>query len=381
MAGGLILVSPDSDTTQAVRAALQSSHALPAGDVCHHLPDLVLRLQREPARLALVDLDPDPSQTLERLEPIIARFHGTRFVLLTSTEQETLLLEAMNIGARYCLPKHAIPSQLQDVLHRFAATGNGTAPSLGRAISVFSASGGCGATTVAINLAHEMQLATAQPTLLVDMDWHYGGVASYLDLKSRFGLGDVLANPDPLDAELIRSTAQPCPGSQRLFALLSPTSTDGRFGAPPHLDRLDTTVAVCQMAYPWTVIDAPRQSLTTMVDLASASELSILVFQLCVKDVRTARQMLAGLARHDIPADRVLLVANRYRRRRHWISLDQAIETLGGAPIAYVSNDYAATARAGNFGQTIEQAARRSAIRKDLKRLITEYVLAAQTSA
>ncbi len=67
----------------------------------------------------------------------------------------------MQAGARHFLRKSAIQTELDPVLEHLLSHGPQESTRLGVVLSVFSCSGGCGATTVAINLANELRLARA----------------------------------------------------------------------------------------------------------------------------------------------------------------------------------------------------------------------------
>src|SRR6185312_6715325 len=101
--------------------------------------------------------------------PLARWFPDTRFIVLSTAMGNELLLDAMKAGARHFLLKAAIVAELHDVLKRLSSD---SAPSsTGAAVTILSAGGGCGATTVAVNLAAELQLrgeaGHADPALVV----------------------------------------------------------------------------------------------------------------------------------------------------------------------------------------------------------------------
>ena len=93
------------------------------------------------------------------------------------------------------------------VLDRLTAPDIHAAGPSGEVMTVISASGGCGATTIAVNLADEIAQKQKQPTLIWDLDTAYGAVASYLGLTPRYGADHVLHYGGDIDAQLIKSTA------------------------------------------------------------------------------------------------------------------------------------------------------------------------------
>lgn len=172
----VILVTNESETAEAVSVALGSESRISLSGVCANLSALVPHLKKTTVSAALIDISGQPAQMLKKLNPIIRRFYETHFIMLNDELQNDLILEAMKAGARYFLPKESISDTLLHVLQTFLADKASRETSHRGIVTTFlSASGGCGSTTLAVNLANELQLLNARPTLLMDLDTAYGG--------------------------------------------------------------------------------------------------------------------------------------------------------------------------------------------------------------
>jgi pilus assembly protein CpaE len=366
--GNVILMTPDPSLVSAIARSFQGNgYALdPARTVTVH--DLLVHLNRSGAPLVLVDLDPSPQEVLVQLEKITSRFASTRFIALAENVNSDLLVDAMGAGLRRVIHKRAMETELHGALDRLAAHVGHSAGTEGDILTILSASGGCGATTIAINLAEEWSAQKqGKPTLLIDMDNSYGAMTTYLGLEPHYGLDQVLGYSGAIDPQLIASTATSC--SQALHVLASPVSIRFARPEPLKLSRLDEALRCTRRAYRQAIIDAPRISMESAAMLAGASTRTLLVFQLTVKDVRTARLMMEALGEWGVPRSAILPVANRHARRQ-MIGLDDARRALGGIEIVSIRNDYAATITGVNYGQTLSQAAPRSALRRDLQELL-----------
>ncbi|WP_428940327.1 AAA family ATPase [Fontivita pretiosa] len=339
--------------------------------------DLLAHLSRSSAAMpvVLVDLDPLPRQILSDLERVVARFPGSRFVGLADQLSSELLLESMQAGLRRVVSKRTMHSELHAVLDRLmgGASSGGTAQ--GELLTILSASGGCGATTLAVNLAHELarqpSATGGQRALLIDMDCHYGAMATYLGLEPRYGLEQILNYSGPIDTDLLSTTASAW--GDELHVLASPASIRFCKPEPLNIERLEQALRCARQAYRHTIVDAPRVGMEVASILAAASTRTLVVFQLTVKDIRIARQMLDALVEWGVPPGNVLPVANRCARRQ-MISLDDASKALGGVRIACVRNDWSAAIAGLNYGQTLAQAAPRSVLRKDLQELLETLI-------
>lgn len=353
------------DTADAVTATIGSDNQADELHVCPQLDELVVSLERDPASAALIDLDPDPEQLLTQLEPIITRFDQTRFVVISDRVDQDMVFEAMHVGARHCLPKEMIGSELNRVLHRLTSNGSSNGYHRGKLITVLCSSGGCGATTIAVNLANELAIADAKPALLVDLDNHFGSVATYLGVNGEYSLADVLDYSGDIDGQLITSTALAY--DDQLQVLINPVTVNPTEPAPLQLDQFDLAIDACRKAYPWTVVDAPRAPIEVNAHLGGASRKVLIVSQLRVKDIRVARSMEWALMDHGVARDRIVHVINRYARRHHTLELDDARRALGDVQIQLIRNDFKSAIESYDFGKPLAQIHGRSVLRKDIQ--------------
>ncbi len=364
----VLLMTPDSSVAAAVNTALQSNGHVVLGSPLRDLRDLAAQLGKTPTSIVLVDLDPSPQQMLPNLERMVGRFPASRFVALSTAFDNDLLLEAMQTGVRRVVAKQTLGTELSGVLNRLSATENALESSRGNAMTILAASGGCGATTLAVNIAQEIALRDKEPTLLIDLDSHYGALASYLGLSPRYAADHVLNFSDEIDGQLIRSTSTA--HSDRLHLLASPASTNFAGIEPLKFNRLDQAMEAARHAYRNIVIDAPRVPMDVAATLASASNCSLLVFQLTVKDLRCARAMLDALRERGVDSASVIPIANRYVKRQ-MIGLEEARKALGDIEVLPIRNDYSAAISGLNYGQPLSEAGARSSIRRDLQDLLT----------
>ncbi len=367
----LMLVSPLKETGAAVFSALESNDRLRQGEDCRNLTDQVPHLESEAAPAVLLDINPEPTRVLTALGPISERFSNTRFIVLSDSLNSDLMLAAMQAGARHFMLKRDLDSELGGVLKRLVTDGTAASPTSSFVATVFSVSGGCGATTVAINLANELHLLASKPALLVDLDCSYGGAGTYLGLSGDYGIADVLDRNGELDPQLIRSTAREY--SPGLRMLINPMTVNPE--EPGSLDyaQLQSAIGVCRRSYEFTVIDAPRVPMDTAAQLAGASDVTLLVLQMTVKDLAMARSMLRALRGRGVSDDSLTIVVNRYQRRRHMLTFEDARKTLGDVPLTTLSTDYNNAIKGLNYGQPLAEAASRSVLRRELRDLSTKY--------
>jgi len=376
----VLLMTEELATVTAVSAALETNGKLDPRDVCRDMGTLTSRLEREEIPAVLVDIDTQPQQMISAIEPLARRFGQTRFVVLSQKLDSSLLLEAMQAGARHYMIKQSVVSDLQGVLHRLCPPS--AQSKRGGAVTILSAGGGCGATTIAVNLAAEIPLAGELPypssSLIVDFDQAYGSVGTYLGVDADYGVFDLLGRDGHLDAQLITSATVAQPGQPPAIVSV-PRAHLGEAVYNPEARRVGQFLDACKIGHAWTIVDAARVSMPVAAALAGESDVTLLVMQLVLKDIRMAHAMLQSLVRTGVPAASVQLVVNRYRRRGSFISLDEAREAMkltGSTELICLSNDYQPVCEAVNLGKPLAQVAPRSDFRKDLQKLAGKIVAA-----
>ncbi len=363
------MIGRDEGVCMAVRRVLEAEGLLETVRTSPALEPVLPELGRGDDEIVIIDLDPSPMQCLHAMESVVLHLPQTRFVALSEHTDSNLVMEAMNVGIRHFIDKATLGKELSRIIRRIHGTMAGQPTLAGHVVTVLSAGGGCGATTLAVNLAAELPRDADQPSLLIDLDNAYGTIASYLGLSGRYGLSEVLAfdTAGPIDPQLISTTALKY--SDRLHALINPVSMNFVDPAPLCYDRLEPAINACKQAYPWVVVDAPRVPIQLAVRLAHLSRFTLIVGQLSVKDIHASRAIHGALIQHGVAPGSIHHVINRYRSRHNLLSLDKARQALGDDDLQVVKNDFSSAIESINLGQTLAQCAPRCGARRDIQSL------------
>lgn len=125
----------------------------------------------------------------------------------------------------------------------------------GQLITLFSAKGGCGKTTVATNLAAVLHAEGRKRVCLVDLDLEFGDVASMLGLRADRSLTDLLDDDGPLAPDRIPALMTPFrPG---LDCLLAPAGPGESQRVPVSL--IVELLAVLPTLYDYVIVDTPSR--------------------------------------------------------------------------------------------------------------------------
>lgn len=280
-----------------------------------------------------------PEAPIDEALRLAARFDLERpdvSVVLVAEPSARVWAAALRAGARDVLPPDAGDDEMHAVLVRArqsSAARRRTALAVladserrSRLIAVASPKGGSGKTTVATNLAVGLARVAPQATVLVDLDLHFGDVATALGLVPEHDMADTLGAVTSGDALELKTYLTRHPAG--LYVLGAPDS-------PIEADRI-TGVHVTQLLellsaeFRYVVADtAPGLSEHTLAALEQAREW-VLVCSMDVPCVRGLRRELETLAEVKVAAEEQYLVVN-VADTRAGLTLDDVERTLGRA--------------------------------------------------
>jgi pilus assembly protein CpaE len=336
--------------------------------ICKEVSELRSYLSNKKVQAVVVDIDPDPSRFLYALAAVLTAYPEIYVVVVCSHFTKKLALEAMQAGVRHFLEKKTIESdltqELQQLIHGVAKKEAGFGS---KVITILSAGGGCGATTVAVNLASELQLLTSKPVLLIDFDSCYGTVSTYLGIKSQYGIADVLAHKGLIDQHLIQSSAYNY--MENFHVLPSPAGIESPRAKSLQFENLTGVLEACREVYRYTVIDAPRMPESDVADLAGSSDVVLVVFQLTVKDLNFARSMVLSLTKSGIASEKIMSLANRVNKRGPLVRFEDGKKAVGLKSCLAVRSDWRKAMKSVNNAQPLAQVVQKSGLRNDFRKL------------
>jgi pilus assembly protein CpaE len=161
----------------------------------------------------------------------------------------------------------------------------------GQVVSVLSAKGGCGKTTVATNLAVVLHAGGARRVCLLDLDLAFGDVASSLKLEPVRTLADAGSSDCTLDAAAVsRLTVQFRPGLDCILAPVGPGEAE-----QVAAELIVELLAVLPSIYDYIVVDTPAQIAGVVLAALDCSDHLVLVTTPVLRDLKNVRQTLDTL--------------------------------------------------------------------------------------
>jgi pilus assembly protein CpaE len=269
-------------------------------------------------QVLLVDVPPrNPSPTLAVIERLHGEFSQAAIFACGDMIKRQVIVEAMRAGACEFLDRPPSTHSLLEAFSRLSAARRKAPddPNRGRVITVVNAKGGCGATTVAVNLAVALN-DTHGNALLVDLA-PIGHAALHLNAKPNFGVLDALQNCHRLDSSLLDGFVTRCDSGIHLLAA-PPVPTPLK----PAEDEVARLFDLTASHYKYVVVDVSSRldPLVRMVCGLSDTILMIAETDMIALLWNAARvQSYLGEAS---ARDKVRLVLNRFRKTPEFSDAD-----------------------------------------------------------
>jgi len=271
---------------------------------------IIRQLQEIKPRVVLLSISPRSCVLgLRAIQLVRQKLPDSAVFVLGDTSQRQLIVEAMRAGADEFFESSPTTETLLEGFARLPKEpiAEPDDPAQGRIITVVNAKGGCGATTVAVNLAVALQ-AQHGNTLVVDLA-PIGHAALHLNVRPRFGLLNALENLYRVDRSLLEGLVTQCPSGVHLLA---GTETPTEMAASEeHLRRLFQPLATY---YRYVVVDASSRLDPIVRMVCDLSHTVLLVAEAGTVALLWSASRVRNYLTGDKPsADRVHLVLNRFR--------------------------------------------------------------------
>jgi pilus assembly protein CpaE len=293
--------------------------------------DLNSLLQAETARPDIIVIDVRGQNRLpSALAPLKRKHPSLNVILIASTIDGALMLEAMRAGVNECVAEPLAQADVTAAVNRLL--GQRAMAAAGPVFAFVGAKGGVGTTTMAVNVATSLASPSGGRALLIDLHLAYGDAAVLLGVGARFSIVDAVENLHRFDGAFFNSLLARTASGVDLLA-----SSDRPAAKPIDPKRLATVVEFAATQYPYTVLDVPRSDTTVLDSLDQAATIVVVANQE-LATVTNAGRMSAAL-RSRYRKAKVMTVINRSDRRSE-IGSQDIERAVGGAISFQVPSDY-----------------------------------------
>ncbi len=376
----VIAVASTEETRNMLTKQLQQLSFIKFDGVVTELSDAQSLWQKQKPDLLIIDLTDRELDACLFIEVINYNVESKTVVFGLHRELDpNIIVKAVSSGVKEFIQYPKDPAALEAAIEKhwnfhqkLALKQKGeTERDYGKVIPVFGSKGGVGASTVAVNLAHQLRLVTRKPVLIFDMDQVFGNTAVMLNFKASYALSDLVnENPNDIDdAVLDKIIVHHETGIDLIVACKSVLDENPLI--PPEL--LERVMTYIKSRYEFIIIDLP----THVVDpyhqyfVESADDI-LLVSSLDIPGLYRTRQYIELVKRH-LDTNKVKLILNRCDLKAAVGMSNESIEEEFKYPIYFrLPNNWPLNVEAMSLGQALGMVSPQADLVKAFQELATK---------
>lgn len=341
-------------------------------DVYSNLRDVKSRIDSNPNEQLIVV---GPDMPMGQIKELMGAYRTTRpslgVVLVRRRLDVVVMNEAIQAGVRevvaYDDSEELINAcrrslELSKKMHAIEFT-TATEKHSGKIVVVFSAKGGCGKTTLSVNLGQALAKDPETKVCIVDFDLQFGDIAVALHVEPTKNISNILGLASNVDSLAIRSVV--VHKENNFDLLLAPNN-------PADVERITSELANgilnnLKSLYDYVIIDSPpafTEVILKAFDLADACLLLTTLDMPAIKNLRVSMQTLLALG---FSPEICNIVVNRSDAKAG-LTVEDVEEAVGKKIMARIptSRDVPATT---NRGTTIVDEMPKHKVSKEIMRI------------
>ncbi|MGI9455246.1 MAG: response regulator [Aeoliella sp.] len=365
----IAIVDPDDATREVMKSTLVGLDTVWLEAECAKYAFFQDVTKQTNPDVALINLDSDPEAGLQLVEDLAQSTPDLSLLVSSSSTDGSLILRTMRAGAKEFLSQPLNPEEFAAAIarvsrHRFGQQG-GTGRAGCKVIAVTGATGGVGATSLAVNLGCALAANPENSVVLVDLDLAVGDADVFLDTIPEYTLTDVAQNIARLDFTLLKRSLTK--HSSGLYLLPRPVQLeDSRHVSIEDLQRM---FGLLKATFTHLIIDTSKAfTPLDMHALETATDV-LMVTQLDLPCLRNVVRLMMAFKQAEKIQDKIKVIVNRVGHGSGQISVKKAQETLGTEIYWQVPNEYRTMVEVRNNGVPLLEQAPKAAITQSIVQL------------
>lgn len=261
-----------------------------------------------------------------------------------------LIVKIMRLGVKDVLSTPVIKSEFFDALKRVSAqfSNNGEHVSKSRVITIFSNKGGIGKTSIATNLAFELSQITKENVALIDLNFQFGDITTFMDIQPTFSISYMLQNPDKLNKDFLLNTMEKYKNTS-LYMLADPPVF--KQAAEVSSKQIEKLISVLKETFSYIIIDTDTNFDSKTITALDNSDLIFLVTIVNLPALRNCQRCLDLFEKLGYDNEKVQILINRYMENDE-IKIEDVEKLLNKQVYWKIPNNYFTMMAAINKGVT-----------------------------
>jgi len=295
-------------------------------------------------------LDQDKNAGLALAKNVCTAMPETAVFLVDKKKDSDILLEGLRMGVSDFILFPGNQKEMCQVVSKAL----GRTEAGGRAgdiTAVFSMKGGQGVTSIAINLADQINALTGDKVLLLDLNLYMGDVSVFLDLPSAYTPFEMVKDLERMDKNLLFSSLTRHP--RGFYILTAPDEvSDAEQISSDDIARL---LQVLRRYLDHIIIDMPHNFNERNMAAIDAADNLLLIVQQSMPVIKNVQKALKLFEELGYDEKKVKVVLNRCLTKSE-LTPEDISYVLNWPVFASISNDFIRLTDIINKGKTIDMA-------------------------
>ena len=323
----VVIVDDIAETRENIKKLLQFESDIEVIGTARTGREAVAIAKEKRPNVIIMDINMPDMDGITATEQITKDVPSAQIVILSVQSDSDYLRRAMMAGARDFLTKPPSGDELISTIRRAyeisraralsmpvqgsgGSSGQATAVQEGKIITVYSAKGGVGCTTIATNLALALQTEETK-VAVIDCNLQFGDVAVFFNIKPQHSVIELFESAESLDPDFIGSVA------------ISHTSGIRVFLAPPSPEQADVvqaaqvkkTLEILRNMFTYVIVDTASALTDIALSIFDVSDKIVLVTTPDIPSIKDARIFFDLIDALNYPLDRIMFTLNRVDKR------------------------------------------------------------------
>lgn len=301
----------------------------------------------------IVDISRDTKKYLDFVSEVSSACPMCKIIAVSDSPSVELIVKVMRAGAKDFLSAPVIKTEFFEILNKIynKLSDGSDNDSKSRVITVFSNKGGIGKTSIASNLALELAKITKENVALVDLNFQFGDITTFLDLKPSFNISYVLENLEKMNSDLLLNTLERYKNTS-LYVLADPPV----FKQAENITKsqISKLIQLLKNTFSYIVIDAESGFDGKTVTALDNSDLIFLVTIVNLPALRNCQRILDLFEKLGYDFDKTQIVVNRYMENDE-ITVEDVEKVLNKNVYWKIPNNYFTLMSAINKGVSVAE--------------------------
>lgn len=314
----VLIVDDVAETRESIRRLLSLEEGFEVVDDAANGIEAIEKTSKWRPEIILMDINMPEMDGIAATEKIMMRFPKTSIIVISVQGDQEYLRRSMQAGAKDYLVKPFSPEQLIDTINRvyendlkrrtvifqnqFLEEGLVSKP---KVITVYSAKGGVGKSTIAVNLAVGLQ-SEGRRVALLDLSLLFGDIPMMLNLSQKMTIFHAVEDLDTMDTETLDNyLLTHSSGLRVLAAPLQPEQSETI--TAKHVEKI---LRLLKETYDYIIIDCPSNFHETVLAALDMADYIMLVTSRHLPAVKNNKIALETMGVLGYETSKIRLVIN-----------------------------------------------------------------------